>query len=182
MLGRLSRRPRHPSDLSRLPCYRSRHDRPQTNGFFPRVRHRGGRRCPIRHVDFERPAMNAEPPLTTVRIGHVAMGRPQPSGKERRPKKTGPLRVRFAVRRRGSRQSPSRGEQLTALRLQCNRLPPATAVCSRNLLAQHKGLHACPYRKSNPDVLMVQTSEVRVGHDAANSLNSTRCRSILVQR
>jgi hypothetical protein len=41
-----------------LPCYRSRHDRPQTIGFFPRVRHRGGRRCPIRHVDFERLPMN----------------------------------------------------------------------------------------------------------------------------
>jgi hypothetical protein len=33
----------------------------------------------------------------------------------------------------------------------------------------------CPYRKSNPDVLTMQTSEVRVGHDAANGLNSTRC-------
>jgi hypothetical protein len=31
----------------------------------------------------------------------------------------------------------------------------------------------CPYRKSNPDKLMMQTSEVRVGHDAANGLNST---------
>ncbi len=40
----------------------------------------------------------------------------------------------------------------------------------------------CPYRKSNPDVLMVQTSEVRVGHDAANGLNSTRRWCILVQR
>jgi hypothetical protein len=39
-----------------------------------------------------------------------------------------------------------------------------------------------PYRKSNPDVLMVQTSKVRVGHDAANSLNSTRRWCILVQR
>jgi len=31
----------------------------------------------------------------------------------------------------------------------------------------------CPYRKLNPDVLMVQTPEVRVGYDAANGLNST---------
>jgi hypothetical protein len=45
--------------------------------------------------------------------------------------------------------------------------------------ANHAGL---PYRKSNPEVLMVQASEVQVGHDAANSLNSTRCRCILVQR
>jgi hypothetical protein len=40
----------------------------------------------------------------------------------------------------------------------------------------------CPYRKSNPDVLMVQTSEMWVGHDAANGLNSTRRWCILVQR
>jgi hypothetical protein len=37
-------------------------------------------------------------------------------------------------------------------------------------------------RKSNSDVLMVQTSEVRVGQDAANRLNSTRGWRILVQR
>lgn len=41
---------------------------------------------------------------------------------------------------------------------------------------------ACPYRKSNPDVLVVQTSEVRNGHDAAGRLNSTRGWRILVQR
>jgi hypothetical protein len=29
---------------------------------------------------------------------------------------------------------------------------------------------ACPYRKSNPDVLMVQISEVWGGHDTANGL------------
>ena len=40
----------------------------------------------------------------------------------------------------------------------------------------------CPYRKSNPNVLMVQTSEVRTGHDAANGLNSTQRWCILVQR
>jgi hypothetical protein len=40
----------------------------------------------------------------------------------------------------------------------------------------------CPYRKSNPDVSMVQASEVRVGHDAANGLNSTGHWCILVQR
>ena len=67
------------------------------------------------------------------------------SGAQRR-KKTGPLRVRFAVRRRGGRQSPSRGEQLTALRLQSgrmgNRLPPVATVCRRDFLTQRKGLHA----------------------------------------
>jgi hypothetical protein len=60
--------------------------------------------------------------------------------------KTGPLRVRFAVRRRGGRQSPSRGEQLTALRLQSgrmgNRLPPVITVCRYDFLTQCKGLHA----------------------------------------
>ena len=40
----------------------------------------------------------------------------------------------------------------------------------------------CPYRKSHPNVLMVQTSEVRIGHDAANGLNSTQRWCILVQR
>ena len=67
------------------------------------------------------------------------------SGAQRR-EKTGPLRVRFAVRRRGGRQSPSRGEQLTALRLQSgrmgNRLPPVTTVCRGDFLTQRKGLHA----------------------------------------
>jgi hypothetical protein len=36
------------------------------------------------------------------------------------------------------------------------------------------GREGCPYRKSNPDVLMVQTSEVWGGHDNANGLHSTR--------
>jgi len=40
---------------------------------------------------------------------------------------------------------------------------------------------SCPYRKSNPDVLMVQTSEVRDDHDAAsrspNEMGTTRSRS-----
>ena len=40
----------------------------------------------------------------------------------------------------------------------------------------------CPYRKSNPNVLMVQTSEVRIGHDAANGLHSTQRWCILIQR
>jgi hypothetical protein len=42
--------------------------------------------------------------------------------------------------------------------------------------------NSCPYRKSNPDVLMVQTSEMRGRDDAANGLNSTRRWCILVQR
>ena len=37
-------------------------------------------------------------------------------------------------------------------------------------------------RKSNPDVLMVQTSEVWGWHDTANGLHSTRRWCILVQR
>jgi hypothetical protein len=40
----------------------------------------------------------------------------------------------------------------------------------------------CPYRKSNSNVLMVQSSEVWLGNDAANGLNSPRNRCILVQR
>ena len=40
-------------------------------------------------------------------------------------------------------------------------------------LAAEARCHPCPYRKLNPDVLMVQTPEVRVGYDAANGLKST---------
>jgi site-specific DNA recombinase len=40
----------------------------------------------------------------------------------------------------------------------------------------------CPYRKSNPDVLMVQSSQERLGDDAANCLNRPRNRCILAQR
>jgi hypothetical protein len=40
----------------------------------------------------------------------------------------------------------------------------------------------CPYRKSNPEVLKVQTSEVRSGNDAANCLSSAQRRCSFVQR
>jgi hypothetical protein len=40
----------------------------------------------------------------------------------------------------------------------------------------------CPYRKSNPDVLMVQSSHERLGDDAASRLNGPRNRRILAQR
>jgi hypothetical protein len=74
-----------------------------------------------------------------------AAGSINASGAQSR-EKTGPLRVRFIVCRRGGRQSPSRGEQLTTLRLQSgrmgNRLPPVVAVCRRDFPTQHKGLHA----------------------------------------
>ena len=56
---------------------------------------------------------------------------------------------------------------------------------SQDLIASlRRYLHRrpCPYRKSNPDVLMVQTSEVWGGHDTANGLHSTRRWCILVQR
>jgi len=36
-----------------------------------------------------------------------------------------------------------------------------------------------PYRKSNPDVLMVQSSQERLGDDAANCPNRPRNRRIL---
>ena len=41
---------------------------------------------------------------------------------------------------------------------------------------------ACPYRKSNPDVLMMQSSQERLGDDAANGLDRPRNRCILAQR
>ena len=40
----------------------------------------------------------------------------------------------------------------------------------------------CLYRKSNPDVLMVQSSQEWLGDDAANCLNRPRNRRILAQR
>jgi hypothetical protein len=40
----------------------------------------------------------------------------------------------------------------------------------------------CPYRKSNPNVSMVQSSEERLGNDVANRLDDTRNRRILAQR
>jgi predicted lipoprotein len=42
--------------------------------------------------------------------------------------------------------------------------------------------YRCPYRKSNSNELMVQSSEVRLGNDAANGLNSPQNWCILVQR
>ena len=37
----------------------------------------------------------------------------------------------------------------------------------------------CPYRKSNPDVLMMQSSQERLGNDAANGLDmSCGCRQL----
>src|SRR5271169_63775 len=38
----------------------------------------------------------------------------------------------------------------------------------------------CPYRKSNPDVLVMQSSQERLGNDAANGLDRTRKRCILL--
>ncbi len=43
-------------------------------------------------------------------------------------------------------------------------------------------LEACPYRKSNADVLMLQSAEEWLGNDAANGLDRTRNRCILAQR
>ena len=41
---------------------------------------------------------------------------------------------------------------------------------------------ACPYRKSNPDVLVMQSSQERRGNDAASGLDRARNRCILAQR
>jgi hypothetical protein len=40
----------------------------------------------------------------------------------------------------------------------------------------------CPYRKSNPGALMVQSAQDRQAENAANSLNTARNRRILPQR
>jgi len=40
----------------------------------------------------------------------------------------------------------------------------------------------CPYRKSDPDVLMIRPTEMRLGHGPTNGLSRTRDRCILVQR
>ena len=44
------------------------------------------------------------------------------------------------------------------------------------------GTIACAYRKSNPDVLMVQSAQDRQAENAANGLNTARNRRILAQR
>jgi hypothetical protein len=41
---------------------------------------------------------------------------------------------------------------------------------------------ACPYGKSKPDVLMVQSAQHRQAENAANSLNTARNRRVLAQR
>ena len=51
-----------------------------------------------------------------------------------------------------------------------------------NMAQDRRPHHPCHYRKSTPDVLVVQSSEMWGGHDAANSLNSTRHWCVLVQR
>jgi hypothetical protein len=40
----------------------------------------------------------------------------------------------------------------------------------------------CPYRKSDPDVLVVQSAEMRLYDDPADALNFARDRCVLVQR
>ena len=42
-------------------------------------------------------------------------------------------------------------------------------------------LGPCAYRKSNPEVLMMQSSQERLGNDAANGLDCPRNWRILVQ-
>ena len=50
------------------------------------------------------------------------------------------------------------------------------------LVTGYIGSNGCPYRKSNPDVLMAQRSQERLGNDAANGLDRPRNRCILAQR
>jgi hypothetical protein len=42
-------------------------------------------------------------------------------------------------------------------------------VALQNQLAVLRRQQPCPYRKSNPEVLMMQTSEVRDGYDATTA-------------
>jgi len=65
--------------------------------------------------------------------------------------------------------------------------PDGTVIEARDeakgvMAAADGAFETCPYRKSNPELLMVQTSEVRDGHDAAKRLNCRRRWRILVQR
>ncbi len=73
-----------------------------------------------------------------------------------------------------SRLTPT--PQATAVYASCSAsLPPHATLASRRPTTVHlRRTCTCPYRKSNPDVLMVQTSEVWGGHDTANGLHSTR--------
>ena len=55
-------------------------------------------------------------------------------------------------------------------------------VRSARILVSHVRMRCpCPYRKSNSNVLMVQSSEERPGNDAANRLDCSRNRCILAQ-
>ena len=40
----------------------------------------------------------------------------------------------------------------------------------------------CPYRKSDPDVFVVQSAEMRLYDDPADALNFARNRRVLIQR
>ena len=105
------------------------------------------------------------------------------------------LRQQINVLRRMSPKRPALTNADRLLFVWLSRLVPTTlaalaVVSPETVIRWHRaGFRAywrsgsrCPYRKSNPNVLMVQTSEVRIGHDAANGLNSTQRRCILVQR
>jgi hypothetical protein len=105
------------------------------------------------------------------------------------------LRQQINVLRRMSPKRPALNNADRLLFVWLSRLVPTTlatlaVVSPETVIRWHRaGFRAywrsrsrCPYRKSNPNVLMVQTSEVRIGHDAANGLNSTQRRCILVQR
>jgi hypothetical protein len=63
------------------------------------------------------------------------------------------------------------------------RLRPTGALITFWLeVALGKLTAACPYRKSNPDVLMVQSAQDRQAENAASRLNTARNRRILAQR
>jgi hypothetical protein len=88
-----------------------------------------------------------------------------------------------------SQESVVAGARLNRLRLVERAIPKLARIDRAIPDAGENGQYGidwlprpCPYRKSNPDVLMVQTSEVWGGHDTANGLHSTRRWCILVQR
>ena len=63
--------------------------------------------------------------------------------------------------------------------------PTTECTVSRAPIEERPGqtlLDTCPYRKSNPDVLVMQSSQERRGNDAASGLDRTRNGCILAQR
>jgi hypothetical protein len=57
---------------------------------------------------------------------------------------------------------------------------PARLVAATLAASGYLAVVGCPYRKSNPDIVMMQSSEERPGNDASNPLDWPRNRCILI--